>query len=258
MIGAIPMANVHDRLHSRMAVKEDPLERAALEQQLDYYRARAGEYDDWWFRTGRYDRGPEANDAWLAEVASLEAALERFDPRGEVLELACGTGLWTRHLVARADRVTAVDGAPEVLELNRVRTEALGASVTYVEADLFNWQPPAHAFDACVFGFWLSHVPEERFAPFWAMVSAALRPDGRVLLIDSQRAPRSKARDHTMPAEDSSLEQRRLDDGREFEIVKRYYEPAALAGQLAELGWECKLHSTGEFFIYGIATRTNR
>jgi SAM-dependent methyltransferase len=142
-----------------------------------------------------------------------------------------------------------------VLELNRARTEALGASVTYVEADLFNWQPPAHAFDASVFSFWLSHVPEERFAPFWAMVSAALRPDGRVLLIDSQRAPRSKARDHTMPAEDESIEQRRLDDGREFEIVKRYYEPAALAGQLAELGWQAEVHSTGEFFIYGIATR---
>jgi SAM-dependent methyltransferase len=229
-----------------------------LEQQLDYYRARAGEYDDWWFRTGRYDRGADANAAWFAEVAALESALARFGACGDVLELACGTGLWTRQLVASADQLTAVDGAPEVLAINRARTEALGASVTYVEADLFSWEPPRHAFDACVFAFWLSHVPEDRFASFWAMVSAALRPDGRVLLIDSQRAPRSKARDHTMPAEESSLEQRRLDDGREFEIVKRYYEPAALAGRLAQLGWECELHSTGEFFIYGIATRADR
>jgi SAM-dependent methyltransferase len=241
-----------------MAVRQSSLEHAALEQQLEYYRARAGEYDDWWLRTGRYDRGDEANAAWFAEVATLEAALERFGARGDVLELACGTGLWTRHLVAYADHVTAVDGAPEVLELNRIRTEALGASVTYLEADLFSWEPPRHAFDVCMFGFWLSHVPAERFAEFWTMVSAALRPAGRVLLIDSQRAPRSKARDHTMPAEDSSLEQRRLDDGREFEIVKRYYEPAALRAQLAELGWECELRTTGEFFIYGVATRTGR
>jgi SAM-dependent methyltransferase len=234
------------------------LDQAPLEQQLEYYRARAGEYDDWWFRTGRYDRGDAANAAWFGEVATLEAALERFDPHGEVLELACGTGLWTRHLVVHADHVTAVDGAPEVLELNRARTEALGASVTYVEADLFRWAPPRHAFDACVFGFWLSHVPEDRFGAFWKMVVRALAPRGRVLLIDSQRAPRSKARDHTMPAENSPLEQRRLDDGREFEIVKRYYEPAALAGQLAELGWQCELHSTGEFFIYGTAMPTGR
>lgn len=231
---------------------------AALEHQLDYYRARAGEYDDWWFRTGRYDGGPEANAAWFAEVAQLEAALRRFDPRGQVLELACGTGLWTQHLAGLADHVTAVDGAAEVLALSRARTQALGLSVAYVQADLFSWAPPPHAFDACVFGFWLSHVPEERFDGFWTMVSTALRPDGRVLLIDSRRAPRSKARDHTMPAEDSPLEQRRLDDGREFEIVKRYYDPATLGERLAELGWQAELHTTGEFFIYGVATRTGR
>jgi len=225
-----------------------------LEQQLDYYRARAGEYDDWWFRTGRYDRGAAANAAWFAEVATLEAALARFEPRGNVLELASGTGLWTRHLVRYAGHVTAVDGAPEVLGINRARIEPLGASVSYVEADLFEWDPPRHAFDACVFCFWLSHVPEDRFAPFWAMVASALAPGGRVLFIDSERAPRSKARDHTMPSEDSGFEQRRLDDGREFEIVKRYYEPAALRAQLARLGWDCELHDTGEFFLYGIAT----
>ena len=28
-----------------------------LQEQVDYYRARAGEYDEWFFRTGRYDLG---------------------------------------------------------------------------------------------------------------------------------------------------------------------------------------------------------
>ena len=97
---------------------------SVLDHQLAYYRARAREYDDWWFRTGRYDRGPEANARWFAEVAELEAVVERFDPRGEVLELACGTGLWTKRLVGVADHLTAVDAAPEVLELNRARLAA--------------------------------------------------------------------------------------------------------------------------------------
>jgi SAM-dependent methyltransferase len=233
------------------------MDEAALAQQLDYYRARAGEYDDWWFRTGRYDRGADANAAWFAEVAELEAALERFDPRREVLELACGTGLWTRHLVGRAEHVTAVDAAAEVLARNRARIDALGASasVSYVQADLFEWEPPPQAFDACVFAFWLSHVPEDRFDGFWERVATALRPGGRVLVIDSARSERSKARDHSMPAEGSFTEQRRLDDGREFEIVKRYYEPQALRARLSQLGWECDAHSTGEFFIYASARR---
>jgi hypothetical protein len=47
---------------------------------------------------------------------------------------------------------------------------------------------------------------------------------------------------------------RRLDDGREFEIVKRFYEPAALERELRELGWDCQVATTGEFFIYGTAS----
>ena len=252
-----PGAKLAEILRSGAAASVAAVTDDALERQLDYYRARAGEYDDWWFRTGRYDRGDEANAAWFAEVAQLEAALQRCDPRGRVLELACGTGLWTRHLAPIADHVTAVDGAAEVLELNRARIAqlGLGSTVSYVRADLFQWEPPRHRFDACVFAFWLSHVPEDRFAGFWELVAAALAPGGRVLVIDSARSERSKARDHTMPAEGAGTEQRRLDDGREFEIVKRYYEPDALRDRLAELGWECEAHTTGEFFIYATATR---
>jgi len=39
------------------AMSSDPL----LAEQIAYYRDRAGEYDQWWFREGRYDRGPELN-----------------------------------------------------------------------------------------------------------------------------------------------------------------------------------------------------
>ncbi len=68
-----------------------------LAEQARYYRERAGEYDDWWFRRGRYDRGADANARWFADAAEVEDALERFQPSGQVLELACGTGLWTRR-----------------------------------------------------------------------------------------------------------------------------------------------------------------
>ena len=104
---------------------------ALLTEQLDYYRARAGEYDRWWNREGRFDRGEEANARWFAEAAELEGVLERFDPRGDVLELACGTGLWTRHLVGYADTLTAVDGSEEVLAINRAR---VGDAVRAVHA----------------------------------------------------------------------------------------------------------------------------
>jgi SAM-dependent methyltransferase len=224
-----------------------------LTEQLDYYRARAGEYDKWWLRQGRFDRGPEANARWFAETTELARALARFDPRGDVLELACGTGLWTRRLVDYATRVTAVDAAPEVLAINRERVA--DPMVRYVEADLFRWAPEAAAYDVCVFTFWLSHVPDDRFAGFWETVGSALRPGGRVLFIDSARTERSTAADHLLPGQDEDTMTRRLDDGREFQIVKRFYDPDRLAAELARIGWSCRIASTGEFFIYGTATR---
>ncbi len=56
------------------------------EEQITYYRARAGEYDEWFLREGRHDRGLEANAQWFAEVAEVAATLDTFAPRGRVLE----------------------------------------------------------------------------------------------------------------------------------------------------------------------------
>jgi SAM-dependent methyltransferase len=215
-----------------------------LAGQRSYYAARAPEYDDWWFRRGRYDLGEEFNAGWHADVAEVEAAVEVFRPAGEVLELAAGTGLWTRHLARVASRVVAVDASSEMLEENRARVEG---AVEYVVADLFSWEPPAQ-FDVCFFGFWVSHVPEARFDDFWALVRGALRRDGRVFLVDSYAGDTV----HTGVPDGGELEQRRVSDGREFTIVKRRWEPEALAARVAPLGFRLALaKSSHGHFLYG-------
>src|SRR5438477_6199228 len=95
-----------------------------IADQIAYYRARAAEYDQWWFRAGRYDRGAEWNAEWFADVAIVEASLIAFLDAARpqhVLEVACGTGLFTRHLAPRSGHVTAVDASPEVIACNRAR-----------------------------------------------------------------------------------------------------------------------------------------
>jgi SAM-dependent methyltransferase len=220
-----------------------------LAEQVSYYRARAAEYDDWWFRRGRYDYGPDWNAAWFAEVVEVEAALERFDASGDVLELACGTGLWTQYLARTATRLTAVDASPEVIELNRARVG--DAPVEYVQADIFGLQLPDR-YDAACFGFWLSHVPDERFAEFWDGVGRALRRGGRVFFVDSgiDRSDRAHTRDRA-----HETEVRQLSDGREFRIVKRYHEPPELERLLGELGFEVAVSTTaGGSMIYGVGS----
>ena len=219
-----------------------------LAEQAHYYRERAGEYDDWWLRQRRYDHGPDMNALWFADVAEVQDALDRFGPTGKVLELACGTGLWTQRLAAHAEGVTAVDGSQEMLELCGERME--GSPVRLVQADLFVWEPDS-VYDLCFFSFWLSHVPEEHFEMFWEKVKCALGHDGRVFFIDSSRHDLASAVDHKLSDPDDPTMLRRLADGSEYRIVKRFYEPELLRERLAGLGWKMEVHSTSNFFIYG-------
>jgi demethylmenaquinone methyltransferase/2-methoxy-6-polyprenyl-1,4-benzoquinol methylase len=137
-----------------------------------------------------------------------------------------------------------------VLAINRSRVAA--ANVDYVEADVFSWRPAAR-YDAVFFSFWLSHVPEERFVAFWDNVANALAPGGAAYLIDSAFDPTSTAKDHVLPERDTGVVLRRLNDGREFRIVKLFWEPQALAARLGALGWSATLGQTPSYFIYGHA-----
>ncbi len=217
-------------------------------EQVAYYRARAGEYDEWFRRDGRYDRGPEANALWVEEISQVSEALAAFHPTGDVLELAAGTGWWTERLAQHAATLTAVDAAPEVLAINRAK---LGdAPVRYLQADLFEWQPDRQ-YDVVFFSFWLSHVPPHRFDAFWGLVRASLKPNGRVFFLDARYEETSTAADHRLEGEDATTTRRRLNDGREFQIVKVFYRPDDLAARLARIGWEVTVQATANYFLYG-------
>jgi demethylmenaquinone methyltransferase/2-methoxy-6-polyprenyl-1,4-benzoquinol methylase len=227
-----------------------------LQEQIAYYRARASEYDEWFLRQGRYDHGPTETRKWFAEVEQMERALAAFAPTGDVLELACGTGLWTQQLANYATRITAVDSSPEVLAISRRRLAERGASIEYLEANLFSWQPTKR-YDVVFFSFWLSHVPPERFTAFWDLVRQALAPGGRVFFIDSLYSETSTARDHQLEGKAATSVMRRLNDGQEFRIVKVFYRPEKLAAQLETLGWQADVQATFTFFLYGAGMLEN-
>jgi ubiquinone/menaquinone biosynthesis C-methylase UbiE len=222
-------------------------EESVLDEQIAYYRARAAEYDEWHMRRGRYDRGEKHRRQWFSELATVKSALKTAEPFGECLELACGTGLWTPFLASGATTLKAIDVVPETIEINR--SKVASPHVEYEVADLFHWFP-ADAYDFVFFGFWLSHIPVERFNHFWQMVRAALKPGGRAFFVDSLKTQESTARDHATIA-DTGVVERKLNDGRTFNIVKVFHDPDRLKKELQDLGWDGSIQTTGDFFYYG-------
>ena len=146
---------------------------------------------------------------------------------GEIVELAAGTGWWS-PLLARKGELSLYDG-----NRGAARARARAARRARLRAHLHvrdAWAEPDRAVDAVFTGFWLSHVPRARLAAFLALVRRWLKPGGTFAFIDSLPDPQSSAADHPTPADDLSV--RRLDDGREFTVVKVYYEPGELEAAL--------------------------
>src|SRR2546421_5678479 len=196
-----------------------------LEEMKCYYRERASEYDECFFRQGRYDRGPQMNARWFAEFGEVFAVLDAFHLAGEVLELAAGTGIWTERLIRTASTVTAVDASPEMLAINRAKV--CSPRVWYVLADLFSWHPE-RVYDAIFFGFWLSHVPQERLDDFLRSCTSMLSPGGKLFFVDSRRPPSASHAANPQGRPTSQVVTRTLNDGRTFEIVKNLYDATDL------------------------------
>jgi SAM-dependent methyltransferase len=207
-----------------------------ISEQRDYYEHVATEFDGWLAEAGAYDLATQL--ARGDEISSICEALRDFRPTGNVLEIACGSGQWTKQLVAFADRVVALDSSPTMLAINAKRTAS--DKVEYVEADIFSWQP-AEKFDVVFFGFWLSHVPDSRFTDFWNLVRSSLAPNGRFFFVD----------DHIEYARASYQTKRKLSDGREFEVFKVLHRSADLQERLRSLGWDIEIVRTGSEHMYG-------
>ena len=198
-----------------------------LASQADYYRRRAGEYD-----VTVYGDVVAAR----ARIARLVAEMR---PTGTVLEIACGTGLWTEALAGVAETVTAIDLAPEAVAIARDRVRA--NNVRFEVADIFSWETAAR-FDVIFFAAWLSHVPMSRFDGFWRLLRGLLAAGGRVLFIDQHVEGRDE--ETYLPGSDEIVE-RQLQDGSRYRIIKNFVEPERLERRLRGLGWECQMRRCG-------------
>ncbi|MFZ5979845.1 MAG: class I SAM-dependent methyltransferase [Candidatus Zixiibacteriota bacterium] len=181
---------------------------------VTYYRERAAEYEQIYYRH-QPDRRREIDD----EADRLKS----YAAGRDVLELACGTGYWSRIMAQTARRITAVDIWQEML--NEARKKQYRSPVDFVRGDMDRLPVKAHAFDFIAVGFWFSHQPRQLYNRFYENLKQPLRPGGKVWMIDNNPPAegRFKESDH-IDEHGNNYKKRFLNDGREYVILKNYFE----------------------------------
>jgi 2-polyprenyl-3-methyl-5-hydroxy-6-metoxy-1,4-benzoquinol methylase len=118
---------------------------------------------------------------WKAEPNRF--LVEELDalPPGRALDVACGEGRNAVWLASKGWRVTGVDFSRAGLaKAQRLATDR-GVDVTWVEADVVEWQPPIASFDLVVVMY--LHLPAEQRRQALAHAAAALAPGGVLLVV---------------------------------------------------------------------------
>ena len=176
-----------------------------------YYARRAGEYEQVYFKPERQ-----------ADIRALETMLAEPFVGRRVLEIACGTGWWTPHAAVHASHWLATDLNPETMAI--AQAKPMPASVEFRRVDAYTLEGlrDDERFDAAFAGFWWSHVPLDRLAPWLEALHARLEPGARVLMCDNRFVPGSNIPLSRRDAEGNSYQQRTLADGSTHEVLKNF------------------------------------
>jgi ubiquinone/menaquinone biosynthesis C-methylase UbiE len=207
-----------------------------------YYAARAPEYD-------RVYAKPERQ----ADLRAIERWLPGVFAGTCMLEVACGTGYWTRHLAPVAKRIDAFDASPEVLAIARSRVAA--PHVSFVAGDAYAPPGAPGRFDAAFAGFWLSHVPRERLDGFLHGLHRVLAPGARVVFLDNRFVEGSSTPASRRDRQGNTYQSRALDDGSVHEVLKNFPSELELREAVAGVATDVAYHSWRYFWALEVVAR---
>lgn len=180
---------------------------------VDYYRQRAPEYEQIYFR----DHPQKQKE--LAEEAERLRALSSGK---SVLDLACGTGYWTEVIAGAADETVASDISPEMIQ--QARAKKYARPVSFVRTDLYQGGFAEGSFDLLTLGFWFSHEPRQNHREFFRLIVPPLKKGGLIWMIDNNPPAEGPAvESEGKDSHGNNYKKRFLDSGKAFVILKNYF-----------------------------------
>ncbi len=189
----------------------------------NYYAARAPEYDEVYQKPERQ-----------TDLRAIESWLPPIFAGANVLEIACGTGYWTRFIAPVAARVIAIDAAPETLLL--ARRNVADPKVEFLVGDAYDLALDLGQFDCAFAGFWFSHVPKARRGEFLQGLGTRLALGATVVLLDNLFVEGSSSPLTEIDADANSYQTRLLKDGSRHRVLKNFPSVQELLALSASVG----------------------
>lgn len=210
------------------------------QEMHDYYASRAPEYDRVYLKPERQS-DLDAIRRWLPPLFAGKS----------VLEVACGTGYWTKYLAPVASRVLAVDASPEMLQIARTRVRP--GDVEFVVGDAYRLPAAAHCFQSAFAGFWFSHIPKDRVHEFLTHLHQALVPGAKVVFLDNRFVEGSSTPISECDARRNTYQVRRLADDSSHRVLKNFPSSAELRDAIEGIGADFKLHEWTYYWAFEYA-----
>lgn len=181
---------------------------------LEYYSKRAREYDEVYHRL---DKTRLKEQKFLAEYIT-----KTFEGR-IVLELACGTGFWTKFLSKSARKVLATDYSFKMLEIASSRL-AKQPNIIFLQADAYHPPTAFPKFNGVMANWWFSHIPKRKIKQFLDTLHSRLDKNSVVLMVDDVYITGRGGELIQKEGMEDTFKRRVLKSGEQFDILKNYYD----------------------------------
>ncbi|MCD6027725.1 MAG: class SAM-dependent methyltransferase [Solimicrobium sp.] len=169
------------------------------------------------------------------ELAGIAKQLQHLLKNRKVLEVACGTGYWTELYATKANQVLATDSCAAMLAIAKAKqaSDRSGTKkIDYQLADAFTEHNGP--FDACVAGFWWSHIKRSEQSVFLHTIQKICGSGTVLVIFDQCYVEGTSTPIARTDSGGNTYQIRRLPDESRHEMIVNFPTDSTLRKKLAE------------------------
>ena len=184
----------------------------------EYYSKRAKEYEEVYHRPDKRR---------LKELQTLAKYITKTFKNRFVLEIACGTGFWTKHLIKSAKKILATDYNLSMLEIASLKLSK-NPNIIFQQSDAYNPPTVSPKFNGAMANFWFSHIPKSKIVKFLDTLHSRLESKSVVVFVDDVFIKGLGGELIIKKNQKDTFKKRVLNSGEQFDILKNYYSKEEL------------------------------